>query len=220
MKERFLDDLARIQVAYSSITSDRLGPLVPVEVTDETSGMFNRLVLKESCIIADIEDTFPTPKDYVVSLSQDSFISHLVSKATQKVTFTTGPYPLGLPGQIFENLLVDPVTGNITRLSQSWNTGTVPWELAALPPLNLSPKAEKRYNYSLKRHYFGALVRNRGCDAEGPKLYEFAAAEGREVWECIGAVGKVDRMERMVNVVLGKKGWEREKRKWDEGIIV
>ena len=220
MKERFLDDLARIQVAYSIITSEHLGPLVPMQATDERSGMFNRLTLTESCIIADIEPTFPTPREYIRSLSQDSFTSHLLSKATESMTFTPGPYPLSLPGDILSNLLVHPITGNITRLSHCWDTGTIPWELACLAPLQLSPPARKRYNYSLKRHYFGALVRNRGCNPDAPKVYEVAVAEGREVWECIGGVGREGGVERMVNVVLRKRDWEGEKRKWEEGIII
>jgi hypothetical protein len=221
MKERFLDDLARIQVAYSIITSEHLGSLVPMQVTDERIGMFDGLKLTESCIIADIEPTFPTPKEYIRSLSQDSFTSHLLSKATESMTnFTSGPYPLSLPGDILSNVLVHPITGNITRLSHCWNTGTIPWELACLAPLQLSPPARKRYNYSLKRHYFGALVRNRGCNPDAPKVYEVAVAEGREVWECIGGVGSEGGVERMVNVVLGKRDWEGEKRKWEEGIII
>jgi hypothetical protein len=221
MKERFLDDLARIQVAYSIITSEHLGPLVPMQVTNERSGMFNRLKLTESFIIADIEPTFPTPKEYILSHSQDSFTSHLLSKATESMTtFTSGPYPLSLPDDILSNVLVHPITGNITRLSHCWNTGTIPWELACLAPLQLSPPARKRYNYSLKRHYFGALVRNRGCNPDAPKVYEVAVAEGREVWECICGVGREGGVERMVNVVLGKRDWEGEKRKWEEGIII
>ena len=76
--------------------------------------------------------------------------------------------------------------------------------------------------FSLKRHYFGTLVRNKGSiGGDEPKLYELACRE--EVWECIGgALGVVEGewRERMVNVVLGRKGWEEEKKKWDEGIIV
>ena len=219
-KDRFLDDLAAIQVGYSTITSEHLGPLVPIEVSDKSTGLFRILLLKDRTIIADIHPAFASARDYISSLSHDSFERHLLGKAADKLTLTTGPYPLCLPPHILSNILVDKKSGSIVRLSQSWKTGSGPWELAALPPLQLSTKAMKRYTYSLKRHYFGALVRNKTTNPENPKLHEFAEAEGREIWECIAGVGREDWVQRMVHVVLGMKDWEREKRKWEMGIIV
>ena len=227
-KARFLDDLARIQVAYATITSEHLGSLTLMESTADSNakGLFNHLNWNNGLLIADIQPTSPTPRDCLLSLSpQDAFTTHLLGKAADKITFAPGPYPLSPPPGILSHVLVDPHKGTISNLSNSIHARTVPWEFAALPPLRLSRRSHERYMFSLKRHYFGTLVRNKGSiGGDEPKLYELACREeGREVWECIGGVLGVVEGEwrgRMVSVVLGRKGWEEEKRKWDEGIIV
>jgi len=223
-RKRFLDDVARIQVSYASITYDKLGPLTLMETANsKVATDFDIMPRNQRYLVAKIHATTPTARSFLLSLSHSPFTSHLLAKAADKVTITPGPYPLSLPPDLISHVLVDPATGCITRLSQCTATSTVPWEFASLPPMRLSPRSWERWVFSLKRHYFGILVRNKWL-CGGTMLFEVAGkGEGRVVWECVGEVlrGREEGWERMVRVVLGRdKRFEEEKRRWDEGIIV
>jgi hypothetical protein len=163
-----LHDLARIQVAYSTLKSPNLGPL--------------EIVLKEDNPFFRIDDRFPglDPKiipsemsvqEYIFHLAGCAdnlppFLAYLVEEGISRLDPLPGPYPLAPVGPIWSNLVVNPETGNIVGLHNSFEAHSVPWEIAARPLLKLSPRSHARYVQSLKRHWFGALVRARQSERE------------------------------------------------------
>ena len=148
-KERFLDDLARIQVAYSFITFPHIGTLSlrQCRLDEDTSIPALQLDDRVGTVTVDIESTI-SAKDYLTSAGIDT--DPLPS-----------PYPLQPILPIWENLLINPESGNIVLLRNSSLARTVPWEVAAQSPLKLSRRSHEKYIHSLKRHWFGYYVRIR-----------------------------------------------------------
>jgi len=164
-KERFLDDLARIQVAYASITSPHLGPVI-LRYREHSSdmGLLSDLP-DDQGLVADIVPIAGDAAQYFRLFVQTNALQSVaaISKLCidHHVEYISGPYPLIPPQPLLRNLDVDPVTGNIIRLSNSHEMQSVPWEIAAQCPLNLSAKAQAKYQHSLKRHFFGVHMRRR-----------------------------------------------------------
>jgi hypothetical protein len=175
-KERFLDDLARVQVGYSMITSPRIGELVLQECPNGGGELFpvTKLDDRFNPVTVDVvpEDPSPwsRPWDNIVTIptNASSFLSSLISGAITGLTTIRGPYPLQPAGDIWSNININPKSGKIIHLRNSWQAQAVPWEVAAQPPLKLSGKSQERYRYSLKRHWFGYLVRSQQDAREFP----------------------------------------------------
>ena len=161
-KERFLDDLARIQVAYASITSPHLGPLIIRHREDSFDrGLFSDLPDDEGNLVADIVPTAGDAARYLQHVAETNESQHVaaISQLNDQVKYIPGPYPLIPPQPLIQNVEVNPVTGNIINLNNSHETESVPWEIAAQCPLSLSGKNQAKYRHSLKRHFLGAHMR-------------------------------------------------------------
>jgi hypothetical protein len=167
-KERFLDDLARIQVAYSFITFPHLGRLSLHQCSpnEETFFPLRQLDDRVGAVKVDIQPT-DSVKDYQTSLGIETDL-------------LPGPYPLQPILPIWDNLLINSQTGKIILLKNSSLAKSVPWEVAAQPPLTMSKKSHAKYVYSLKRHWFGYYIRARqgNCPrALMPRLDQLACHE-------------------------------------------
>jgi len=163
-KERFLDDLARIQVAYASITSPHLGPVILRNREDPPDkGLFSDLPDDEEKLVADIVPTAGDAALYLQHLFEAKASQHVtvVSQlnSNDHVKYIPGPYPLIPPQPLIQNLEVNPVTGNIISLNNSHETQSVPWEIAAQCPLSLSAKNQAKYRHSLKRQFLGVHMK-------------------------------------------------------------
>jgi len=164
-KERFLDDLARIQIAYSFITFPQVGTLSLEQCPLDTETRMPILQLDDrvGSVTVDIRS----------STSEESLAS-----AGAETDAIPGPYPLQPIFPIWENILINPDSGNILQLRNSFLARTVPWEVAAQPPLQLSSTAREKYVHSLKRHWFGYYIRIREDGGHGlslPRLDQLAS---------------------------------------------
>jgi hypothetical protein len=221
-----LHDLARIQVAYSTLKSPNLGPL--------------EIVLKVDNPFFPIDDRFPglDPKiipsemsvqEYILHLAGcvdnlPPFLAYLVEEGISRLDPLPGPYPLAPVGPIWSNLVVNPETGNIVGLHNSFEAHSVPWEIAARPLLKLSPRSHARYAQSLKRHWFGALVRARQSEREfqlEPRLDQLTHSQ--DIIDAIMQIKETSQdhlkviEERMVAILYPQEDfnifqsrWERE----------
>ena len=81
-KQRFLDDLARIHIAYSTITSPHLGPVELTYTTNAKDGIFPYFNLQDgkTSLTADVIPTVKFPKTYFLRLRHRAppFLKHLV----------------------------------------------------------------------------------------------------------------------------------------------
>lgn len=174
-KERFLDDLARIQVSYSFITFPYLGvlSLKQCSMNEDSRIPLLRLDDRVGAVKVDIDPFFASSSEES-DTSSTTFINSTTSTTStdSEENPLPGPYPLQPILSSWEHILVNPETGNITQLGYSERAMTVLWEVAALPPLRLSNRARERWVHSLKRHWFGCYVRNRqgGQQVEMPRL--------------------------------------------------
>jgi hypothetical protein len=165
-KRRFLDDLARIQVAYASITSPTLGRICLRESEHALDkGLFDEMPDRTWECVSGITPTAENPAEWMQSVinANPSSSADKVAKLDfgDSSDHIPGPYPLIPPEPLLENIEVDPETGNIIGLYNSYETESVPWEVAAQCPLNLSAKSRARYQHSLKRHFWGQHLRRR-----------------------------------------------------------
>jgi hypothetical protein len=222
-KERFLHDLARIQISYSNLKSPNLGSL--------------DIILTEDNPFLPIDDRFPglDPKiissgksiqEYILHLAGDnlpSFLTYLVEEGISRLDLLPGPYPLAPVGPIWSNLVVKPETGNIVGLHNSFEVHSVPWEVAARVPLKLSPRSHARYMQSLKRHWFGAFVRAQQSEREfalEPRLDQLT--QSQDIIDCIMKIRETapDHLnaieERMVNILYNRKDFNNFKTEWEQ----
>ncbi len=167
-KERFLDDLARIQVAYSFITFPHLGRLSLHQCSLNADAIFpiRQLDDRVGAVKVDIQPT-DSVKRYRTSLGIETEL-------------LPGTYPLQPILPIWDNLLINSDTGNIILLKNSSLAESVPWEIAAQPLLTMSTKSHAKYVYSLKRHWFGYYVRVRQANSPRtlmPRLDQLACRE-------------------------------------------
>jgi hypothetical protein len=223
-KQRFLDDLARIQVSYSTITMPNLGPF-DLNFLSRRNGIFQTYD-EQISVKAEIIPTVSSAQEYLCSLRNNipsEFLAYLIDKSVP-MELTSGPYPMQPPSPIFPRLRVDPYSGTIISLSDSHMVQSVPWEFASCPPLRLSCAARDRYVYSLKRHFWGLLVRDRtGNVGMGPRLDSFCG--GSVVVECLLRIRQeeltseeIEDLERRIVDSVGetyskvKKKWESERK--------
>lgn len=211
-KQRFLDDLARIQIAYSTITSPNLGPVQLTYANNTQDGIFPNFDLRNGrySLTADIIPTVEFPKTYFLRLRHKAtpFLKQLVSNFP---TPQPGPYPLQPPSPIWPLLHVNPNTGNIIRLSHCHRTKSVPWEIAACAPLQLSSSAQRRWIYSLRRHWWGAHIRDRTKKfASRPILDKMVFTNNLVGLECLlrlredSSKEEIEVLERKMMKVVGK----------------
>jgi hypothetical protein len=225
-KERFLDDLARIQVAYAMITSPYLGPLALQPCPDGIADLFPVTLLDDRFdpVTVDIAAPGSSPWDHIFTIppNASTFLSHLVSVAIDRLNPLPGPYPLQPAADIWDNIMINQISGKITHVRNSWRAHTVPWEIAAQPPIKLSRKSKERFTYSLKRHWFGYLVRSRQDEREfplKPRLDELVFQD-EGIVECLLSMGeglsdKEVELEERLAVLLFGKDWKKEKLIWE-----
>lgn len=223
-KQRFLDDLARIQVSLATFTSPHLGPLL-IQRTTDMGGIFPVFQLdKETFMAADIVPFFSSVKEYLLCLLPGNpFLFHLSSIAVGRHTPIPGPYPFALPSPIWGRLLVHPKTGEISHLDVR-ELRSVPWEIASRPPLKLSPRSRERYTFYLKRHFGGCLLRIREEHVKfplQPRLDQLAFDKDLEIIDLISKARsveipeKIEELEReMLAKVLGRRDYRKCKMEW------
>lgn len=159
-KRRFLDDLARIQVAYASITSPTLGRVCLMESEHALDkGLFDEMPDRNWGFVSGVTPMAEDPAKWMQSLVKSDKVDQL--DFGDSSDYIRGPYPLIPPEPLLDNIQVDPETGNIVGLCNSYDTESVPWEIAAQCPLNLSAKSRARYQNSLKRHFWGQHLQRR-----------------------------------------------------------
>ena len=158
-KQRLLDDLARIQVMYATITSPNL--LTPTG-TCRDNGMFSANLQEPDFDIVNADTTpmGPSTEAYALHLLETTGLGKF-SDFINSLRLLAGSYPLSPPMPIWRHISIDPQTGKITQLRYGDGTQTVPWEVAFCHPFRLSKRSRERYRHSLKRHLFGRLVRFR-----------------------------------------------------------
>ena len=218
-KERFLDGLAGIQIAFSMIRSQSLGTISLTTFTGD-NGLVPAFELDDrfDSMTAEIIPTHASVESYFRAILDTPcippFLRYLANIGLTFLTPLSAPYPLCPPSPLWTHVLVDPATGGITHLRDVHLSRTVPWEIAAQPPLRLSRKERSRYLSAFKRHCFGSYQKE-------PRVDELSRTE--DIVECILRMKEVRRgeeerrlEEQMVSLLFGTRDVERRKIKWEK----
>ena len=229
-KERFLDDLARIQVAYSTIMSSDLGPVKFQFTTIPREGFFPCVQLDDTTFItADVIPSISSPEEYLQTLHRlipsRSFLKYLLRTETPP-TLNSGPYPLQPITPLWSHLFINPSSGKITFLSNCHEMQSVPWEIASFPSssIQLSSNSKQRYIYSLKRHFWGYLIQQKTSTDSGKLgLYELAFSHKLIGVECLLrsqqqpelSPEEIEGLEKYIVKSSTRRSYKKDKKLWE-----
>ena len=218
-KERFLEGLAGIQIAFSLIRAPMLGN-ISLGTFEGDIGILPAFELDDrfQSITADIVPSHTTVEDFFRNMLDNPvippFLRYLGNISLTFLTPLSGPYPLAPPSPLWAYVLVDPATGMITHLRDVHLSRTVPWELASQPPLLLSQKSRAKHIASFKRNCFGTYKKE-------PRVEDITRTE--DIVECLlrmtdvkGREEERKLEERMVWLLFGTKDVDRRKIRWEK----
>jgi len=234
-RERFLDDLARIQASYATLTDSHLGELelFPTSDVDPTAfPLDDRLGVSVS---VKANGRFSSPYEFFTQYIPDDtnpFLQSLIRQAISQIDYAPGPYPLQPIRPLHGNICVCPKSGSITRFDRSHHVASIPWELASHAPLTLTPRERKKWMYSMKRHCLGCAIR-KGGEVSGEERLVWREGKGGEVVDLVlewrrMVLGEVECDEdgargferRLVWLLYGRKDWKVFKQEWKANLTI